>query len=151
LKSVPGGTGSKFAYYRDWTGTFAEAGGLPTSKRTYYLTSGKGLTTNPFVIHSSTQIMTTIPAGAPSGLSGLDAVGGLVPGPPLPDTNFPGTHVEWATSPLAADLNVVGSPVFKVKVGVPTSFNTSGNPAGMLVVFAKVYDVAPDGTASLIN
>lgn len=151
LKGVPGGTGTRFAYYRDWTGTFAEAGGLPTSKRTYYLTSGNGLTTNPFAIHSSTQVMTTIPAGAPSGLSGLDAVGGVVPVAPLPDTNFPGAHVQWATPPLAADLNVVGSPVFKVKVDVPTSFNTSGNPAGMLVVFAKVYDVAPDGTASLIN
>jgi predicted acyl esterase len=39
-----------------------------------------------------------------------------------------------------------------VKVRAPTAELTSAlGPAGQLVLFAKIYDVAPDGTASLIH
>ena len=151
LKGVAGSTGSKFAYYRDWTGTFAEATALPTATKTYYLSSNHGLTTNLFGIGKSTQVMTTLGGGATSGTSSLDGIGSVLPVPALPDVNLPGAHVYWATPQLTSAVNVVGSPKLKVKVYAPTAFNTSGNPGGMLVLFAKIYDVAPDGTASLIN
>jgi ABC-2 type transport system ATP-binding protein len=70
----------------------------------------------------------------------------------LPDYNAPGTYVYWSSPSLTAALNVVGSPVLNVKVSAPTAEPTSAlGPAGQLVLFAKIYDVAPDGTASLIH
>jgi ABC-2 type transport system ATP-binding protein len=150
LLTVP--TGSAFAYYRDWTGTFAEAGNFPVgSTKTYYLSSANSLTSNVLAIKSSTQAMVTTAAGAPSSLDGLDALGGVVPVPDLPDYNAPGTFVYWATPALTSALNVVGSPVLNVKVYAPTAGTAASVPSDQLVLFAKVYDVAPDGTASLIN
>ena len=53
---------------------------------------------------------------------------------------------------LAAPLDVAGSPVLTVRVQAPSAQLTqAGGPAGQLVLFAKVLDVAPDGTASLIH
>jgi predicted acyl esterase len=47
---------------------------------------------------------------------------------------------------------VVGSPLLSLKVTAPGAAATSGlGPAGQLVLFAKLYDVAPNGTASLIH
>ena len=49
-------------------------------------------------------------------------------------------------------MTVVGSPTFDVQVSAPTAELTSAiGPAGQLVLFAKLYDVGPDGTASLIH
>ena len=145
-------TGSAFAYYRDWTGTFAEAGAFPVgSTRTYYLTANNGLTTNPLAVQASNQVFVTTVAGVPTSLNGLDALGAVVPVPDLPDYNLPGTYAYWATPALASTLNVVGSPVLKVKVTAPTASGTGITPGGQLVLFAKVYDVGTDGKAALIN
>jgi ABC-2 type transport system ATP-binding protein len=152
LKGMNVGTGPSFAYYRDWTGTFAEAGSYPVgTNRSYYLSSGHSLTTNVLGVGKDTQSMVTLPAGAPSSMSGLDALGGVVPIPDLPDANTPGTYVSWATPTLSSALDVVGSPVLTVQLTAPTAAVTSVDPAGQLVLFAKVYDVAPDGSRSRIN
>jgi hypothetical protein len=152
LKGLNVSTGSSFAYYRDWTGTFAEAGTYPIgTNRSYYLSSGHSLTTNLFGIRKDTQSMITLPAGVPSSMNGLDALGDVVPVPDLPDGNTLGTYVYWAGPTLTSPLNVVGSPVLNVKLTAPTAALTSVTPAGQLVLFAKVYDVAPDGSRSRIN
>lgn len=49
-------------------------------------------------------------------------------------------------------MHVAGSPTLTVRVNAPSAALTQGTgPAGQLVLFAKVLDVAPDGTASLIH
>lgn len=154
LKGLNVSTGSPFAYYRDWTGAFTEAGSYPVgSSRTYYLSAANSLTTNVLGIGTGSQSLLTPPAGAPTSLGGLDALGSATPVPlDLPDYNAPGTYVYWSSPSLTAALNVVGSPVLNVKVSAPTAEPTSAlGPAGQLVLFAKIYDVAPDGTASLIH
>jgi ABC-2 type transport system ATP-binding protein len=154
LKGLSVSTGSPFAYYREWTGTFAEAGNYPVGKaRTYYLAAGNALTTNALGIGQGSQSMLTPPAGAPTSLGGLDALGSATPVPlDLPDANAPGTYVSWSSPVLTTAVNVVGAPVLTVKLDAPTAeLTSSSGPAGQLVVFAKIYDVAPDGTASLIH
>ena len=152
LKGSTVSTGSAFAYYRDWTGTFAEANAYPVgSNKTYYLNAGNGLTTNILGITGSTQAFVTPAAGAPTSLGGLDALGGVVPVPDLPDYNAPGTYAYWSTPALTTALNVVGSPVVSVKISAPSANLTTGDPSGQVVLFAKIYDVAPDGTQSLIK
>jgi predicted acyl esterase len=46
----------------------------------------------------------------------------------------------------------VGSPTLDVRLNAPTAVLTSLlGPTGQLVLFPKVYDVAPDGTENLIH
>jgi ABC-2 type transport system ATP-binding protein len=149
-------TGSAFAYYRDWTGTFAESGSYPVgSTKTYYLSGDQGLVTAAGQISAASQTFVTPPAGVPTTLSDLDALGSQLPvGTPIdvPDTNAPGTYASWQTAPLTKNLDVVGAPGLTVKVTSPTAEITSAaGPAGQLVLFAKVYDVAGDGSAALIK
>ena len=153
LKDSAVGTGATFAYYRDWTGDFAEASGFPTATgdQSYYLSGGHSLIADPAQITADSQTMVTPPAGAPSGLGGLDVLGAVSPVPlDQPDVNPPGSYVDWLTPVLGSPVTVVGSPRFTVRVSAPTVLPTT-DPAGQLVLFAKLYDVGPDGTAALIN
>ncbi|HEX8105592.1 MAG TPA: CocE/NonD family hydrolase C-terminal non-catalytic domain-containing protein, partial [Solirubrobacteraceae bacterium] len=63
----------------------------------------------------------------------------------------PGTSVAFSTAPLAEDTDVVGIPQLRLaKLDAPSFAASQGtDPAGKLVVFAKLYDVAPDGSAVL--
>jgi predicted acyl esterase len=154
LKGKSGSTGSSFAYYQDWSGTSAEAASYPVgSPAHFYLSGGNTLVGNPKQVTPGSQSLLTPPAGPPTSLSGVDAIGSSVPGPlDLPDTNTPGTDVYWQTAALSTSQTVVGSPTLDVRVSAPTAEQTSASgPAGQLVLFAKLYDVAPDGTASLIH
>jgi predicted acyl esterase len=47
---------------------------------------------------------------------------------------------------------VVGVPVLHVRLSAPTAAGTQGTgPAGQLVLFAKILDVPPTGSVSLIK
>lgn len=153
LKDSTVGTGATFAYYQDWSGTFAEADGYPAASgsQAYYLSAGKSMTADPAQITGDSQTMVTPPAGAPTSLDGLDVLGAVSPTPvDLPDVDTPGSYLNWTTPALSQPITVVGSPVFTVRVSAPTALRTN-DPAGQLVLFAKLRDVAPDGTAALIN
>ncbi len=60
----------------------------------------------------------------------------------------PGTSVSYTTEPLAEDLDLAGIPSVSFRVDAPT-FTAAVDPAQKLLLFAKLYDVAPDGTATL--
>jgi len=154
LKGRPGGTGSGFAYYQDWAGSFAESSSYPVgSPARYYLSGGNTLVGTARDVTAGSQSLLTPPAGPPTSLGGLDALGSAVPVPlDLPDTNLPGTYVYWQTPTLTRPVTVVGSPMFDVALSAPTAELTSAlGPAGQVVLFAKLYDVGPDGSASLIH
>ncbi len=159
LKGSTAPVGSAFAYYRDWAGTFAESGSYPLGSGHPLYLSGGGATAGGALVAArpatGTQSFTTTAAGAPTTLSDLDAIGGQVPAgtlPSVPDTNAPGTFASWTTAPLGGATDVVGPPQLTVSISAPTATATSAaGPGGQVVLFAKVYDVAPGGTASLIN
>ena len=69
-------------------------------------------------------------------------------------TDAPGTFAAF-TSPvlIKAPAEVVGAPVrHRCSLDAPVAAQTqAGGPSGQLVLFAKVYDVAPDGTKVLKN
>ena len=65
---------------------------------------------------------------------------------------MPGTTAQWNTAALGSAVNVVGSPVLKLQVASPTAAATqTAGAAGDLVLFIRIQDVAPDGTASDIR
>ncbi|NUS52986.1 MAG: hypothetical protein HOQ22_18345 [Nocardioidaceae bacterium] len=154
--------GPRFAYFRDWvtydtspakaaagvrkayatSPTFSEA---PTA--TLYLTGNDGLTDKAGAVTTGSQSYAN-PPGAPtsySETSGLE--GGQVNNPP---SDAPGTFAAYTTPPLAAPADVVGSSRLTLHLDAPVAAGTqSSGPGGKLVLFAKLYDVAPDGTKTL--
>lgn len=161
LKGSAVGTGPAFAYFRDWidyTGNAAPAYATSSTfpvgtPRTLYLSGGQALSPTAAGATTGAQTLITPPAGAPSTIDPLDALGGYLPsGTSLPNVDLPGTTASWTGPTLTAPLDVAGSPVLTVSLSAPTAALTQGlGPIGQLVLFVKVVDVGPDGTAALIK
>ncbi|WP_037363015.1 CocE/NonD family hydrolase [Amycolatopsis orientalis] len=155
LAGGPADTSPEFAYFRDWvpytgiaTPAYGTAPAYPAGSPTRYYLSGNGLVTDPSRIAAGSQSFVTPPAGFPTSSSGIDAFSPNLP----PDSDLPGTYASWTGAALPAAVNVAGAPTLDVRLQAPTAAATSATgPAGQLVVFAKVYDVAPDGTESLVH
>ncbi len=80
------------------------------------------------------------PGGRPASISsvpGAGALGGLASGLGF---DIPGQEASWQTAPLARTRELVGAGELRAHV-------TSGT--GEAVLFAKVFDVAPDGSARI--
>lgn len=65
----------------------------------------------------------------------------------------PGTYLGRTGEPLTRTTDAVGAPEATPKVVSPKARRTqdSGDAADNLVLFAKLYDLAPDGTAALVH
>jgi ABC-2 type transport system ATP-binding protein len=158
LQNSTVGTGPNFAYFRDWvsysgiaTPAYATSGSFPVgSAKTLYFSGSGQLATNAAAVQSGSQSFITPPFGAPSSINPLDVVGGYTG--QLPQADLPGTFATWTSAPLSVPANVAGIPVVNVRVQAPSAQATQATgPAGQLVLFVKIEDVAPDGTASLIH
>jgi ABC-2 type transport system ATP-binding protein len=158
LKGSAVSTGPNFAYFRDWitysgiaTPAYATAGTFPVgSTKKYYFSAAHRLVNNTLSVKSGAQSFTTPPFGAPSSINPFDVVGGYTG--QLPQADLPGTFADWTTAPLAGPVKVAGIPTVTMKVQAASAAATQGvGPAGQLVLFVKIEDVAPDGTASLIH
>ena len=157
LKGLSVDTGASFAYFRDWvpyTGNaapaFAESKTYPVGTlRSYYLAGTQLSTTKPLV--GGSQSFLTPGAGAPTSINPLDAVGSLLPAP-LPEQDQAGTFAAWNSATLTQPVAVVGSPKLTAKVDAPVAaVSQAVGPAGMLVLFVRLQDVAPDGTVTDIR
>ncbi|MFJ8764838.1 CocE/NonD family hydrolase [Streptomyces clavifer] len=143
-------TGPAFAYYRDWTSGYGTAPAVPAPSRTLYL-SGDGtlVDSRSKVTRGSRQYTNALlpTSHSESSLAGL--IGLKDPAPY--DTR--GTHLGWTSAPLTAPVDVVGAPKATLEVKSPAAerVQNSGDASDRLVLFAKVYDVAPDGTQHLVN
>jgi ABC-2 type transport system ATP-binding protein len=161
LKGLPVGTGPPFAYFRDWISysgnaspAYATSGNFPVGRaRTLYLSGDGSLAGAPTAVRPGLQSFVTPPAGPPSSIVPTDVLSGYVQqAGQLPQVDVPGTFASWTGPALDAPLDVVGSPVVTVRLQAPTAQLTQlTGPAGQLVLFAKVLDVAPDGTASYVH
>ncbi|UOB09197.1 CocE/NonD family hydrolase [Streptomyces sp. HP-A2021] len=147
-------TGPAFAYHRDWVTdpnrTYATADHVPALNRTLYLSGDGKLVDNRNKVARGTRgyanwmIPTSHSESSLAGLIGLQD-------PPPHDTK--GTYLDWTSKPLERPLDVVGAPRATLKVHSPKAERTqnSGDAADKLVLFAKIYDVAPDGTRTLVR
>ncbi|MEU6357153.1 CocE/NonD family hydrolase [Streptomyces sp. NPDC047072] len=147
-------TGPAFAYYRDWitdpTDTYATADRLPSPSRKLYL-SGDGTlvdsakkVTRGSRSYSNQLVPTSHSESSLYGMLGL-------PDPAPYDTE--GTYLGWTSAPLTRSVDVVGAAKATLKVVSPAAERTqdSGDAADKLVLFAKLYDIAPDGTKTLAH
>ncbi|MHB1533228.1 MAG: CocE/NonD family hydrolase [Acidimicrobiales bacterium] len=161
LKDQRISTGPGFAYFRDWvpySGNAAPAYGTAPSYPVgsaigLYLSGGGSLVARPDQITGGAQALVTPPAGLPTSVSSIDVVNSSVMRyGQLPDVNVPGTYGSWTSDPLASSVDVVGVPTLDVTLSAPAAaLSQLGGPAGQLVLFAKLYDVSPAGTAQLVH
>lgn len=147
--TVPG-----FAYYRDWVHyagkgpddeQYATAAAYPAQQGAVFkLTAGGWLSPPGLAVTPEDVQFVNPPGGTPpaySETSNFSAPGGQFAG--VAPTEQYGQFVSWTSPPFNRAV---------VSVGVPRAHLHLANANGQsLVVFAKVYDVAPDGTAELIH
>ncbi len=157
-------TGPRFEYFRDWVpydtdpkyagkaiaAAYKQSSTVSwTPTDTLYFTGNDGLTASKSAVVPGSASYANSP-GAPtsySETSGLE--GDTVDNPP---SDGPGTFAAFTSPVLKAPAEVVGSPVVNLHLSAPAAAQTqAGGPSGQLVLFAKVYDVAPDGTKVLKN
>ncbi len=156
-------TGPEFAYFRDWVSYTGSAAPAYASSSSYPVTSG-----SRYFLSGPDQLVTSrrdVAAGStswsnPGGgafasyseASGLDGRVPGVPSGPVPPFDTPGTFGAWTTAPLATSRTLVGVPTLDVTFDSPSVAATqAAGPSGQLLVFAKLYDVAPDGTQTLVH
>ncbi|MEV4875266.1 CocE/NonD family hydrolase [Streptomyces cyaneofuscatus] len=143
-------TGPEFAYYRSWQSGYGTAAAVPALSQKMYLSGdGKLVDNRSKVIRGSRQYTNWLVPTSHSESSIAPLIG--LPDPKPYDTK--GTYLGWRSAPLTAPLDVVGAPKATLKVVSPKAerVQNSGDASDKLVLFAKVYDVAPDGTRTLVN
>lgn len=156
--------GPRFEYFRDWVDydtSKAHAGSAvanayaqrssfsekPTAS--LFFTGTDALTRNAdaVVAGSASYTNALVTPTSYSETSGLE--GGDVNNPV---SDGPGTFVDYTSPALSEAVAMVGSPSLTLHLDAPLAEGTqSGGPGGHLMLFAKVYDVAPDGTETLKN
>lgn len=162
LKGSSVGTGPEFAYFRDWVGysgsaapAYASASSYPVgSGRTFYLSAADQLVTSRTSVQPGSTTWTNPGAGAPASYSEVSGLEGQVDLPDGVTTPYdtPGTFGAWTTPAQTKPLTVVGSPTLDVRFDSPAvALTQKAGPSGQLQVFAKLYDVAPDGSKTLVH
>ncbi|WP_244420153.1 CocE/NonD family hydrolase [Streptomyces hygroscopicus] len=149
------GTGPAFAYYRDWVSdgsAYAASRAFPAggSLRLYLSGDGTLVGRRGEVARGSREYrnLRTATSHSESSLAGLLG---------LPDAapyDARGTYLDWTSKPVAGGpVDVVGAPRVTLKVSSPRAEQAqkSSDAADRLVLFAKLYDVAPDGRKTLVH
>ncbi|MFH9727332.1 CocE/NonD family hydrolase [Streptomyces sp. NPDC017254] len=151
LRKNPGAdTGPAFAWYREGQSGYGTASGVPAlSQRLYLSGDGKLVDNRAKVARGSRTYSNWLFATSHSESSLAGTIG--LPDPEPYDT--PGTHLGWTSAPLTGPVDLVGAPRATLKVVSPATERVqgSGDAADKLVLFAKLYDLAPDGTKTLVN
>lgn len=161
LKDRDVGTGPRFAYFRDWvdysgiaTPAYGTSASYPVGgTQRLFLSGDDALVTGRSEVQEGSATYANLAGAAPTSYSEVSALQGVaVPDGITPPYDAAGTFASWTTSPLAADVDSVGVPRLSLRLSSPVAEQTqAGGPAGQLLLFAKIYDIAPDGTTTLVN
>jgi predicted acyl esterase len=153
--------GPEFAWFRPWVsyeGNAAPAYGTASrypvgTQRRLFLSGDGTLVTSARDVGAGGQAWANPGAGAPSSYSETSALqGAVVPDGITPPFDGPGSYGAWTTDPLAVPMDIVGVPRLDVRFDAPVVAAVQAQgPAAQLLVFAKLYDVAPDGSQHLVH
>ncbi|MFJ9407962.1 alpha/beta fold hydrolase [Streptomyces sp. NPDC101393] len=148
-------TGPAFAYYRDWVTegpTYATSQTFPAAGSQHLYLSGDGnlVDNRAKVARGSREYRNAL---VPTSHSESSLAGLLGLKDPAP-YDIKGTYLDWTSSPVAGGpVDVVGAPKVTLKVASPKAekVQNSSDAADKLLLFAKLYDVAPDGSKTLVH
>ena len=142
-----------FTFFRDWvpySGTgandeqYGAAAAFPIPGSITFTLSGTNALVTTGALAGSASFLNP-PGGLPAAYTETSNFTGpqAAPQVPLPTQEIPGQNVSFTSAPFTQDL---------VSVGVPSArLRLSHLAPRDLVFFGKVYDVAPDGSATLIK
>jgi predicted acyl esterase len=143
-----------FSYYRDWVKpadgakdaapAVASAPAYPVAGTETYFLSGTGdLVGAASAVKAGTPAFSFAAGAATSYSETSVAPQDSQPAP----TDTPQTAVTFTSAALTKDTDVVGIPQVTVSLDAPVQAGAQGqDPGGRLVLFAKLYEVLPDGT-----
>jgi predicted acyl esterase len=144
-----------FSWFRDWVGytgdaapAYASAPAYPVGRSAELYLSGTGdLVASRRAVRKGTASWVGVPG--PAAASYTETSGQPPTSEPL---DGPGTFVRYRTAPLTGDADVVGVPTLDVQLASDqVEITQRAGPGGRLVFFAKLFDVAPDGTRTLVH
>ncbi|UQA92227.1 CocE/NonD family hydrolase [Streptomyces halobius] len=149
------GTGPVFAYYRDWVSkgpAYATSSGYPVGGEQRLFLSGDGkLVGSRGKVAAGSRTYRNKRVASSHSENSMAALRGL-PDSAAFDTK--GTYLGWTSEPVTGGpVDVVGVPRVTLKVASPKTerVQNSADAADKLVLFAKLYDVAPDGRKKLVH
>ncbi|MFG2223149.1 CocE/NonD family hydrolase [Streptomyces sp. NPDC048644] len=148
-------TGPAFAYYRDWVSDGPAYGTAPAfpaggNRKLYLSGDGKLVDNRKKVTRGSREYRNWLVPTSHSESS----LAGLLKLPDPAPYDIKGTYLDWTSEPVAGKpLDVVGTPKATLKVVSPKTEQVQNSPdaANRLVLFAKLYDIAPDGSKTLVH
>ncbi len=144
-------TGPGFEYFRDWvtySGNAAPAFGTapsypPTTSPLALALSADSTLQATLADAISGDVPIVAPAeGLPASHTETSNFQNTAPFSDLAPSDPAGQAQSWTSAPLTAATDVVGAPVATFSISSPT---------GEATIFGKLFDVAPDGTATLIR
>ena len=154
--------GPRFEYFRDWVDydTSTARAGRAVAKAyarrssfsqkptaSLFLSGTDKLTRSRDKVVTGSASYANAP-GTPTSYSETSGVEGGQVNNPVSDQQ--GTFVSYTSPALSRSVALVGSPRLTLHLDAPLAAGTqNGGPAGQLILFAKVYDVAPDGIPTL--
>ena len=159
LKKLPVSTGPEVEYFRDWvpydpTGSAQAAyGSAPAwpvgSARSLYLSSDGTLASSTAGIKAGAVSFFNPPNGSPSSYSETSGQQTSSPFSGIAPSDPPNTFAAFSTPALTSDVISVGIPsvTFRIQGLNPVS----PDPSTEIVLFGKIYDVAPDGSVNLVH
>lgn len=149
-------TGPGFAWFRDWlpyddSGSAASQYGQsqtfpPQTMRRFYLSASDELVSSAADITVGNTTLINPPGGVPASYSERSNFTSPEASPSfnqLPPNDPPGQAVSFTSSPFEQAVESVGIP--------RAHLNLTNSNGQDLVFFGKVFDVAPDGTTTLIH
>ena len=155
LAGAPAAPALNFSYYQPWINApaahadddYASAPRYPLPATSTLHLSGTGglIGGDAAAVTAGSDQFVVPPAGAPTSSTEISAVSQSVP---LYDA--PGTFAEFETAPLSQAETVVGVP--SLSLSLADSLETADgslDPSGGLALYAKLEDIAPDGTVTL--
>jgi predicted acyl esterase len=161
LKGREVSTGPRFSYFRDWvpysgiaTPAFGTSSHFPVgAAQPLYLSGSNALVTAKTSVTPGSATYANLLGATPTSYSEASALqGSQVPDGVTPPYDTPGTFASWTTTPLAADVVSVGVPTLTLHLSSAVAQQSqAAGPGGQLLLFAKIYDVAPDGTQTLVH
>lgn len=152
-------TGPAVEYFRPWvkyskSGSAAPAYGTasawPVGKVLPLYLSGAGtLVEKASQVSSGTASFANPPNAEPASYSETSYAQNQQPFASIPPSDPPGTFTSFESGPLPSAVDSVGIPVLHLDISGAAA--SSASPATEAVVFAKIYDVAPGGSVTLVN
>ncbi len=142
-----------FSWFRDWvpyggsgaTTQYGDAPDFPLPGTTTFTLSGTDALVRSGAVAGSARVANPL-GGLPAAYTETSNFTGPASSPPLgdvPTTDIPGQFADFTSQPFTTAVDSVGIPAARLRLShvAPTD----------LVLFGKVYDVAPDGSAELIH